>query len=78
MWRRIWWLLYVGSPIGLLDYSTKPFQIRDRQISISLGKPMIIHDSDCDVELLREDDLKGESRDTVAYALAQARLSIAG
>ncbi|OJJ02046.1 hypothetical protein ASPVEDRAFT_655161 [Aspergillus versicolor CBS 583.65] len=61
MWRRIWWLLY----------------IRDRQISISLGKPMIIHDSDCDVELLREDDLKGESSETVKYVLAQARLSIA-
>lgn len=78
MWRRIWWLLYVGSPIGLLDYSTKPFQIRDRQISISLGKPMIIHDCDCDVELLSEDDLTGESLETVAYVLAQARLSIAG
>ncbi|KAJ5418111.1 uncharacterized protein N7487_001661 [Penicillium crustosum] len=62
MWRRIWWLLY----------------IRDRQISISLGKPMIIHDCDCDVELISEGDLVDESPETIAYVLAQARLSIAG
>lgn len=39
---------------------------------------MIIHDSDCDVEALGEIDLKGESPETIAYVLAQARLSIAG
>lgn len=39
---------------------------------------MIIHDCDCDVELLSEEDLKGESPETIAYVLAQARLSIAG
>lgn len=65
----------IGCYIALLSRFD---QIRDRQISISLGKPMIIHDSDCDVEALGEVDLKGESPETIAYVLAQARLSIAG
>ncbi len=39
---------------------------------------MIIHDCDCDVEVLSEGDIVGESPETIAYVLAQARLSIAG
>lgn len=57
---------------------TGKLQIRDRQISISLGKPMIINDDDCDVNFPTGDDLPGESQDTISYILAQASLSIAG
>ncbi|KAJ9632959.1 hypothetical protein H2204_007527 [Knufia peltigerae] len=61
LWRKIWWLLY----------------IRDRQISISLGKPFLINDNDCDLGPLEEDDLTDETLDTRAFVLAQARLAIA-
>ncbi|EXJ89679.1 hypothetical protein A1O3_02746 [Capronia epimyces CBS 606.96] len=60
-WRRIWWLLY----------------IRDRQISISLGKPTLINDRDCDVESLEEDDFPDVHQEIKAYVIEQARLSVA-
>ncbi|KAM6512095.1 hypothetical protein FALCPG4_017078 [Fusarium falciforme] len=60
MWRRIWWLLY----------------IRDRQLSMSLGKPMIINDQDCDTKPLTAQDMPDESPETIAYAVAQAQLSV--
>lgn len=36
------------------------YKIRDRQLSISLGKPMTISDYDCDIEMIKEDDLRLE------------------
>lgn len=39
---------------------------------------MIINDDDCDVNFLCEDDLQGESDETISYILAQTKLSIAG
>ena len=54
------------------------FQIRDRQISISLGKPALINDTDCDVEILEEHDLSTESQLVKSYVLEQARLSVIG
>ncbi|KAH8879527.1 hypothetical protein GQ53DRAFT_854621, partial [Thozetella sp. PMI_491] len=60
LWRRTWWLLY----------------IRDRQISLSLGKPMLINDHDCDVEFPVAEDFSDETPGTALYVIAQARLSI--
>ncbi|EKJ73181.1 hypothetical protein FPSE_06605 [Fusarium pseudograminearum CS3096] len=54
-WKRIWWCLYV----------------RDRQIAISTGTPMVINDMDYDVEELVMDDLIDESAETAQYIVAQ-------
>ncbi|GAM38810.1 hypothetical protein TCE0_033r09851 [Talaromyces pinophilus] len=43
LWKRIWWTFYV----------------RDRFDAASLGRPMLIHDDDCDVEPLEESDFDG-------------------
>ncbi|OAP60418.1 hypothetical protein AYL99_05420 [Fonsecaea erecta] len=61
LWRKIWWLLY----------------IRDRQISISLGKPFLINDNDCDVEPLQGDELPDRLSESRAYIQEQMKLSIA-
>ncbi|KAF4453774.1 hypothetical protein F53441_3600 [Fusarium austroafricanum] len=57
-WKRIWWCFYV----------------RDRQIAISTGTPMVIHDEDYDVEELAEHDLAEEAPETVQYMIAQVKL----
>lgn len=78
-WRKIWWLLYVSNRFRaryIVAYLR--LQIRDRQISISLGKPFLINDDDCDVEVIEEDDLLNESSDTRQYIQEQVRLSVAG
>ncbi|CAG1997840.1 unnamed protein product [Fusarium graminearum] len=54
-WKRIWWCLYV----------------RDRQIAISTGTPMVINDMDYDVEELVVEDLVDESVETAQYIVAQ-------
>ncbi|PTD07899.1 D-lactate dehydrogenase [cytochrome], mitochondrial [Fusarium culmorum] len=54
-WKRIWWCLYV----------------RDRQIAISTGTPMVINDMDYDVEELVAEDLVDESVETAQYIVAQ-------
>ena len=54
------------------------FQIRDRQISLSLGKPMIISSHDCDIEPVTESDFPEEPREIGRYVVAQARLSVTG
>ncbi|KAK5273650.1 hypothetical protein LTR96_000250 [Exophiala xenobiotica] len=47
LWKRIWWTLYV----------------RDHFDAASLGRPMLIHDDDCDLELLDISDFMDESED---------------
>ncbi|KAF4337288.1 d-lactate dehydrogenase (cytochrome) [Fusarium beomiforme] len=54
-WKRIWWCLYV----------------RDRQIAISTGTPMVINDDDHDVEELLEGDFPDEPPEIVQYIIAQ-------
>ncbi|KAH7171688.1 hypothetical protein DER46DRAFT_622571 [Fusarium sp. MPI-SDFR-AT-0072] len=58
-WKRIWWCLYV----------------RDRQIAISTGTPMVINDEDHDVEELADDDFPEETPETAQYIIAQVKLS---
>ncbi|KAI8415757.1 hypothetical protein FOFC_05384, partial [Fusarium oxysporum] len=58
-WKRIWWCLYV----------------RDRQIAISTGTPMVINDEDHDVEELVEEDFPEEAPETVQYIISQVKLS---
>ncbi|KAF5622703.1 cutinase transcription factor 1 beta [Fusarium tjaetaba] len=58
-WKRIWWCLYV----------------RDRQIAISTGTPMVINDEDHDVEELSEEDFTEEGPETVQYIVSQVKLS---
>ncbi|CAG7558114.1 unnamed protein product [Fusarium equiseti] len=58
-WKRIWWCLYV----------------RDRQIAISTGTPMVINDMDYDVEELVVEDLSDEPRETAQYIVAQVKLN---
>ncbi|KLO89430.1 cutinase transcription factor 1 beta [Fusarium fujikuroi] len=58
-WKRIWWCLYV----------------RDRQIAISTGTPMVINDQDHDVEGLVEQDFAEEAPETVQYIISQVKLS---
>jgi hypothetical protein len=38
-------------------------QVRDRFDAASLGRPMLIHDDDCDLELLDISDFSDESDD---------------
>lgn len=38
-------------------------QIRDRSDSAAVGRPMLIHDDDCDVEMLQESDFEEEAED---------------
>ncbi|KAM0083358.1 hypothetical protein ACKRZS_004420 [Fusarium odoratissimum] len=58
-WKCIWWCLYV----------------RDRQIAISTGTPMVINDEDHDVEELIEEDFPEEAPETVQYIISQVKLS---
>ncbi|KIL94259.1 hypothetical protein FAVG1_02822 [Fusarium avenaceum] len=58
-WKCIWWCLYV----------------RDRQIAISTGTPMVINDLDYDVEELVVQDFPEEAPETAHYMVAQAKLS---
>ncbi|KIV76821.1 hypothetical protein PV11_08681 [Exophiala sideris] len=57
--KVIWWCLY----------------IRDRQVSLSTGTPMVINDLDHDVEDLTVDDFQEESAETARYMVAQASLN---
>lgn len=58
-WKRVWWCLY----------------IRDRQVSLSTGPPMVINDIDFDVEDLTMDDFPDEPPETARYIIAQASLN---
>ncbi|KAF2168523.1 hypothetical protein M409DRAFT_21273 [Zasmidium cellare ATCC 36951] len=57
--RRVWWCLY----------------IRDRQVSLSMGSPLIINDLDCDVELPRPQDFNDDESTTARYIRLQAELN---
>lgn len=57
--KVLWWCLY----------------IRDRQISLSAGAPMVINDLDHDVEELKPGDFLDESPETANYMIAQATLN---
>lgn len=51
--------------------------MRDRQIASALGKPLMINDQDCDVELLTLDDFEiGDSEEMRHFVIQQAKLSI--
>ncbi len=50
-------------------------QVRDRQIAISTGTPMVINDQDHDVEGLVEQDFAEEAPETVQYIISQVKLS---
>ncbi|KIV93367.1 hypothetical protein, variant [Exophiala mesophila] len=58
-WKRVWWCLYM----------------RDRQIALAMGVPMVINDLDFDVEELTLDDFPDEPRDAALYIITQASLS---
>ncbi|KAI9871346.1 MAG: hypothetical protein M1830_003011 [Pleopsidium flavum] len=71
LWKRIWWSLYV----------------RDRHAAAALGRPMHIHDDDCDVEMLEESDFEegisphpticgGATRDHILYVIQMAKLAV--
>ncbi|QKX64674.1 uncharacterized protein TRUGW13939_11850 [Talaromyces rugulosus] len=70
LWKRIWWTFYV----------------RDRFDAASLGRPMLIHDDDCDVEPLEVGDFEGPANtgtddDTsnmlgVRHSIEMAKLAI--
>lgn len=51
-------------------------QIRDRHASCSLGRPMRIHDDDCDVEMLEESDFEDDKYDGRASDITTRELSI--
>lgn len=84
-WKRLWWLLYVSvlaffrllGKTSLGPYA-KRLQIRDRQVSLCLGMPMIINDDDCTLEDLTLEDFPSEPRETAQYIIAQASLSRTG
>lgn len=57
--KVLWWCLY----------------IRDRQLSLSIGAPMIINDLEYDVDDLTIDDFPFESAETTAYVMSQASLN---
>ena len=61
-WKRVWWCLY----------------IRDRQISLSTGTPMVINDADFDVEELVPEDIPDEDPETVRYLIGQMSLNMTG
>lgn len=61
-WKRVWWCLYV----------------RDRQISLSTGSPMVINDADHNVEELVPEDLSDEPLETVRYLIGQIGLNKIG
>lgn len=61
-WKRVWWCLYV----------------RDRQISLSTGTPMVINDADHDVEELVPEDMPDESQETILYLIGQLELNKKG
>ncbi|KID81482.1 cutinase transcription factor 1 alpha [Metarhizium guizhouense ARSEF 977] len=71
LWKRIWWSLYV----------------RDRHTAASLGRPFRIHDKDCDVEALHDEDFDFDRKTTLAvmgeqesyyqsYAIHMSRLAV--
>ena len=53
-------------------------KIRDRQVSLSTGTPMIINDLDCDIEPLDLEDFPQESQETAKYVMLQAELNLTG
>lgn len=52
--------------------------MRDRQIALAMGVPMVINDLDFDVEELTLDDFPDEPRDAALYIITQASLSRQG
>jgi hypothetical protein len=58
-WKIIWWCLY----------------IRDRQVSLSTGAPMVINDLDHDVEALVISDFCDEDIHIAEYMISQASLN---
>lgn len=59
LWKRIWWSIYV----------------RDRHAATALGRPMRIHDDDCDVEMLDESDFDDDIDDERLYGISKRELA---
>ena len=57
--KVLWWCLY----------------IRDRQLALSTGVPLVINDLEHDVEDLKREDFHSESIQTADYIIAQASLN---
>ena len=53
-------------------------QIRDRQIALSIGTPMIINDQDCDIEPLTVEHFPHDPPETAKYMILQAELNETG
>jgi hypothetical protein len=53
-------------------------KIRDRQLCLSTGTPMVINDLDHDVEELSMEDFPDENLDTARYVILQVELNRAG
>jgi hypothetical protein len=60
LWKRIWWSIYV----------------RDRHAASALGRPMRIHDDDCDVEMLEESDFDDDTHSGRAYTINTRELAL--
>lgn len=58
-WKRVWWCLYM----------------RDRQVCLATGAPMVINDLDFDVEDLTLDDFPDENKEIALYVISQSLLN---
>ncbi|KAL1856665.1 hypothetical protein Plec18167_009103 [Paecilomyces lecythidis] len=60
LWKKIWWHLF----------------IRDRQYALSMGKPLMIDERDCNVEPLTVDDfVDGESLETAHFTVSLMQIA---
>ena len=57
LWKRLWWCCFY----------------RDRFIALGMGRPMRIHLSDCDLEILTADDL---IEPTLPFGLSESRRAL--
>ena len=65
--RKLWDL----QELNLANFA----KIRDRQVSLAVGAPMVINDLDCDIEDLAPEDFEDGFENTAHYLIALASLS---
>lgn len=77
LWRRIWWCLYVStlSPRCLRSRGLRNIKIRDRQLALIIGVPMVINELECNADDLTLDDFPDESLETANYVINQIGLN---
>lgn len=82
LWKKIWWALFVGSTIfqnPTTAHTESFWQIRDRQISSGMGKPMMADERYCDVEdLTLSDFVDGEPPETGPFMISLIKLAKIG